>query len=89
MTDTTIAERVAAQVPGFELPEVPRRFALFEYDEDDTLDLCMWGIQTATEAFGFYPNSNSTWHSSSAERIESTLSRIGDIELIWLDEPAQ
>lgn len=87
MTDTTIAERVAAQVPGFELPDIPRRFALCEYDEDDTIRLYMWGIQTATEAFGFFPDSSSTWHSGTAEDIESTLSLVRAIELVWLDTP--
>lgn len=87
MTDTTIARRVAAQVAGFELPDIPRRFALCEYDEDDTLRLYMWGIQTATEAFGFFPGSSGTWHSTSAEAIESRLSLVRAIELVWLDAP--
>lgn len=66
---------------------IPCRFALCEYDEDANLHLYLWGIQTATEAFGFFPDSNGTWHSSSAEAIESTLPMIKCTDLIWLDTP--
>ena len=83
MTDTTIA----TPIPGFTLPDIPRRFALCEYDEDDTLPLYMWGIHTATEAFGFFADGSGTGHSTSAESIESMHSMTGAIELIWLDAP--
>jgi hypothetical protein len=86
MTDTTIAERIAAQVPGFELPDTPRRFVICEYDDaDDSLRLVLWGIQTADRAVGFFAKDRSVWHDTTAEGIEETLSRIMDLELIWLD----
>lgn len=89
MTDTSaaaLAARVEEQLPGFRLPEVPRRFVLCAYGPDDVPLVLYWGLAVTGTALGF--RDASTHVSASAERMAATLSRAYDVELVWLDPRA-
>ncbi len=86
-TDTAVADRPATALPGFTLPEIPRRFAVCEYDENDTPQLRYWGLQTTTATRAFSVDGRSDWHAGSADRMCDLLSVALDVELLWLDPP--
>lgn len=87
--DGALAAVVDDQLPGAELPDVPRRFAIFTYDADDEPELYLWGLQTAEHAIGCHRSGASTHRADTTERIRHTIDRAMDATLVWLDsDPA-
>jgi hypothetical protein len=85
--DAAVRALVAEQVPELELPYVPRRFGIFEYDEEDELALLVWGIETPQRAMGFFADSASTIRATNAADVYDMFGRVRDVELVWLDDP--
>ncbi|MGA8116294.1 MAG: hypothetical protein WCA46_21765 [Actinocatenispora sp.] len=83
--EDAVRAEVARQVPGLELPAVPRRFLLCEYDEDDRPALYGWGLELPGRAVAFSPALRSTWHSDSAEQVHAGMSRVSCVDLVWID----
>ncbi len=87
--DTTSTARPATGLPGFTLSETPRRFAVCEYDEQDSPQLRYWGLQTSAATRAFSADGATSWHATSAERMCEPLSIALDVELLWLDPPGE
>lgn len=91
MTDTTVGTddemkaRIEKQLPGLVLTEMPRRFAICGYDEDDEPVVEYWGIQLSGRAVAVRPTLTETWRGSSAEGMCHTMSLALDVDLVWLD----
>lgn len=83
--DAAPAAFVDDQLPGAELPEVPRRFAIFTYDADDEPELYLWGIQTARRALAFHHTGTSIHRATTADAIRDRVDLIMDTSLVWLD----
>ena len=85
--DGAVMAFVAEQFPGLELPCVPRRFGIFEYDEEERLDLVCWGIEMPERAIAFFADDASTLRAGSADAVFDTFGRVRAVELVWLDDP--
>lgn len=64
---------------------LPRRFAICTYSDDGAPTLRYWGVQTHDEAIGF--GGGAVHSAASADQIVRLLSRVYDVELLWLDPP--